>query len=199
MVVLDATVVNVALHDIRGALHFSTAGLSWVINAYTLSFGGLLLLGARAGDLLGRRRAFLGGVSVFTLASLAGGLASGPAELLIARAVQGAGGAFAAPSALALLMTMFPEARERTRAIGLYTAVSVGGAAVGLIAGGMLAEWASWRWVFFVNVPVGLVLVALAGRVLLETPRRDGQFDVAGAAASTLGMAALVYGFVSAA
>ena len=199
MVVLDATIVNVALHDIKDALHFSTAGLSWVVNAYTLSFGGLLLLGARAGDLLGRRRVFLAGISLFTLASLAGGLAAGPGELLVARAVQGVGGALASPSALALLMTMFPEARERTRAIGLYTAVSIGGAAVGLIAGGMLSEWASWRWVFFVNVPIGVALVALARPVLLETPRRSGRFDVVGALTSTLGMSALVYGFVHAA
>ena len=119
MVVLDATIVNIALQDIKSDLDFSTSGLSWVVNAYTLTFGGLLLLGARAGDLLGRRRVFLGGIALFTLASLAGGFAQNPAELLAARAVQGIGGALASPSALALLMTMFPEARERTRAIGL--------------------------------------------------------------------------------
>jgi EmrB/QacA subfamily drug resistance transporter len=199
MVVLDATIVNIALHDIKGSLGFSSAGLSWVVNAYTLTFGGLLLLGARAGDILGRRRVFLGGIALFTLASLAGGFAQNPGELLAARAVQGIGGALASPSALALLMTMFPGARERTRAIGLYTAVSIGGSAVGLIAGGMLSEWASWRWVLFVNVPIGLVLLALARPVLVETGRQPGRFDLAGALTSTLGMTALVYGFVNAA
>ena len=199
MVVLDATIVNVALHDIKSALGFSSAGLSWVVNAYTLTFGGLLLLGARAGDILGRRGVFLGGIALFTLASLVGGFAQNPAELLIARAVQGIGGALASPSALALLMTMFPNPRERTRAIGLYTAVSIGGAAVGLIAGGMLSEWASWRWVLFVNVPIGAVVFALARLTLPETDRQPGRFDLAGALTSTLGMAALVYGFVNAA
>jgi EmrB/QacA subfamily drug resistance transporter len=199
MVVLDATIVNIALHDIKNALHFSPTGLSWVVNAYTLTFGGLLLLGARAGDILGRRRTFLAGIGLFTLASLAGGFASSPGELLAARALQGVGGALASPSALALLMTMFPEPRARTRAIGLYTAVSIGGAAVGLIAGGMLSEWASWRWVFFVNVPIGVLGLLLAQQVLPETPRSRGRFDLAGALTSTVGMAALVYGFVHAA
>ncbi|MDT4977998.1 MAG: hypothetical protein QOG98_3756, partial [Pseudonocardiales bacterium] len=136
MVVLDATIVNIALPDIKSALHFSPAGLSWVVNAYTLTFGGLLLLGARAGDILGRRRTFLAGIGLFTLASLLGGFAQSSGQLLAARAVQGIGGALASPSALALLMTMFPQGRERTRAVGLYTAVSIGGSAVGLIAGG---------------------------------------------------------------
>ncbi len=199
MVVLDATIVNIALQDIKTNLGFSAAGLSWVVNAYTLTFGGLLLLGARAGDILGRRRVFLGGIALFTLASLAGGFAQNPAELLTARAIQGIGGALASPSALALLMTMFPAPRERTRAIGLYTAVSIGGSAVGLIAGGMLSEWASWRWVLFVNVPIGIVLLALARPVLPETARQHGRFDLAGALTSTIGMAALVYGFVHAA
>jgi EmrB/QacA subfamily drug resistance transporter len=199
MVVLDATIVNVALHDIKGSLGFSSAGLSWVINAYTLTFGGLLLLGARAGDILGRRRVFLGGILLFSLASLLGGFAQNPGELLAARAVQGIGGALASPSALALLMTMFPDPRARTRAIGLYTAVSIGGAAVGLIAGGMLSEWASWRWVLFVNVPIGVVLLVLARPVLPETERQPGRFDLAGALTSTVGMTALVYGFVNAA
>jgi EmrB/QacA subfamily drug resistance transporter len=199
MVVLDATIVNIALHDIKSSLGFSSAGLSWVVNAYTLTFGGLLLLGARAGDILGRRRVFLGGIALFTLASLVGGFATNPGELLAARAVQGIGGALASPSALALLMTMFPQARERTRAIGLYTAVSIGGSAVGLIAGGMLSEWASWRWVLFVNVPIGLVLLALARPALPETARQPGRFDLSGAVTSTLGMTALVYGFVNAA
>ncbi|MCU1656545.1 MAG: transporter [Pseudonocardiales bacterium] len=199
MVVLDATIVNIALHDISSALHFSPANLSWVVNAYTLTFGGLLLLGARAGDILGRRRTFLAGIALFSIASLAGGFAQTPGQLLAARAAQGVGGALASPSALALLMTMFPQGRERTRAIGLYTAVSIGGSAVGLIAGGMLSQWASWRWVLFVNVPIGVIVFALSRLVLPETPRRPGRFDLTGAITSTLGMAALVYGFVHAA
>jgi hypothetical protein len=174
MVVLDATIVNIALHDIKGALGFSPESLSWVVSAYTLTFGGLLLLGARAGDLLGRRRVFIAGIALFSLASLAGGFAHSPGELLAARAIQGIGGALASPSALALLMTMFREGRERTRAIGLYTAVSIGGAAVGLIAGGMLSEWASWRWVLFVNVPIGAALLLLSG-ILPETERQRGR------------------------
>ena len=164
MVVLDATIVNIALQDIRTDLHFSAASLSWVVNAYALTFGGLLLLGARAGDLLGRRQVFLSGLVLFTAASFVGGFAQNPAELLAARAIQGIGGALASPTALALLMTMFAEGRERTRALGLYTAVSIGGSALGLIAGGMLSEWASWRWVFFVNVPIGIAVV-IVGRV----------------------------------
>jgi EmrB/QacA subfamily drug resistance transporter len=198
MVMLDVTIVNVALHDIRTTLGFSPESLSWVVNAYTLTFGGFLLLGARAGDLLGRRRVFLAGIALFSLASLIGGFAQNPTQLLAARAAQGIGAAFASPSALALLMTMFPGTRERTRAIGLYTAVSVGGAAVGLIAGGLLSQFASWRWVLFVNVPIGAVLLLL-GPVLTETPRRRGRFDLAGAITSTLGMGAVVYAFVAAA
>jgi EmrB/QacA subfamily drug resistance transporter len=199
MVVLDATIVNIALPDIKTALGFTPSGLSWVVNAYTLTFGGLLLLGARAGDLLGRRRTFVAGLVIFTLASLAGGFATTPALLLAARAAQGVGGALASPSALALLMTMFRDGRDRTRALGLYTAVSIGGAAVGLISGGLLTQFVSWRWVLFVNVPIGLVVALLALRVLPETERRTGTFDIGGALTSTIGMASLVYGFVHAA
>ena len=199
MVTLDATIVNVALPKIQEALGFSTASLSWVINAYALTFGGLLLLGARAGDLLGRRRTFLAGIGLFTLASLAGGFATTSGSLLAARAVQGAGAALAAPSALALLTTMFAEGRERMRALGYYTAVSIGGSAVGLVAGGILTQWASWRWVMFVNVPIGIALLLAARDVLPETPRHTGRFDLTGAMTSTLGMAALVFGFVQAA
>ncbi|WP_375489486.1 MFS transporter [uncultured Jatrophihabitans sp.] len=199
MVVIDVTIVNIALHDIRRSLGFSAASLSWVVSAYTLAFGGLLLLGARAGDILGRRRMFLAGIALFTVSSLAGGFAQNPGELLAARVVQGIGGAFASPSALALLMTMFPDARERTRAIGLYAAVSVGGSALGLIAGGVLTEYASWRWVLFVNVPIGAVLLVFGRPLLTETERQHGRFDLAGALTSTLGMTSLVYGFVHAA
>jgi len=199
MVVLDETIVNVALPDIKTALGFSDSQLSWVLNAYTLTFGGLLLLGARAGDLLGRRRTFLAGITVFTFASLVGGFATTGWFLLAARALQGVGGALAAPSSLALLATMFPEGRERLRAIALYTAVSIGGGAIGLISGGMLTQWASWRWVLFVNVPIGLAVLAVGASVLPETARRKGRFDLAGALTSTIGVGALVYGFVRAA
>jgi EmrB/QacA subfamily drug resistance transporter len=199
MVVLDTSIVNIALNDIKSSLHFSTDDLSWVVNAYTLTFGGLLLLGARIGDILGRRRVFIAGLVVFTLASLLGGLAQNPTELLSARALQGIGGALASPSALALLMTAFPQGRERIRAIGLYTAVSMGGVALGLIAGGILTQYAGWRWVLFVNIPIGVVAVFVAAMVLPETPHKSGRFDLAGAFTSTLGMIGLVYGFVHAA
>ncbi|MDQ1742539.1 MAG: hypothetical protein QOE23_878 [Pseudonocardiales bacterium] len=199
MVVLDSTIVNVALPDMKTALHFSDAQLSWVLNAYTLTFGGLLLLGARAGDLLGRRMTFLAGIAIFTLASLVGGFATTGWFLLAARALQGVGGALAAPSSLALLATMFPEGRERIRAIALFTVVSIGGGAIGLIAGGMLTEWTSWRWVLFVNVPIGVVVYAIGRLVLPETARHSGRFDLAGAFTSTFGMGALVFGLVRAA
>jgi len=197
--VLDATIVNIALPGIASALHFSPENLSWVITAYTLAFGGFLLLGARAGDLLGRRRVFIAGIALFTAASFLGGLAPWSGWLLAARALQGVGGALAAPSALALLMTMFQEGQERVRAIGWYAAVSIGGGAIGLILGGLLTQWASWRWVLFVNVPIGIVVIALARRLLIETPGRNGHFDVRGALTSTIGVTALAYGFVRAA
>jgi EmrB/QacA subfamily drug resistance transporter len=199
MVVLDATIVNIALPKIQTALSFSRTDLSWVLNAYSLTFGGLLLLGARSGDLFGRRRVFLAGIALFTLSSLAGGFTTSSTLLLAARAAQGVGAAFASPSALALLMVMFKDGAERTRAIAAYTAVSIGGSAVGLVAGGMLVQWTSWRWVFFVNVPIGAVLLVLARRDLPETDRRSGKIDLPGALTSTIGMAGLVYGFVRAA
>src|SRR6201996_8926100 len=161
MVVLDATIVIVAQPHIQAALGFSGTGLEWVTNAYALTFGGLLLLGGRAGDLLGRRRMFIAGLLLFSAASLAGGLATSQAWLLAARAVQGAGGAIVAPTALALIATTFPEGRARHRALGIYSAMSVAGGAVGLLAGGLLVTYASWRWVLFVNVPIGIA-VALA-------------------------------------
>src|SRR5665213_2149547 len=199
MVVLDATIVNIALPKIQTALSFSRTDLSWVLNAYSLTFGGLLLLGARSGDLFGRRRVFLAGIALFTVASLAGGFTTSSGLLLLARSIQGVGAAFASPSALALLMITFREGAERTRAIALYTAVSIGGSAVGLVMGGVLVEFVSWRWVFFVNVPIGIVLLVLARRDLPETDRHTGRVDVPGALTSTIGMAALVYGFVQAA
>ncbi|MEU3606118.1 MFS transporter [Streptomyces sp. NPDC035033] len=198
MVVLDATIVNIALPHIQDALSFSTTDLSWVLSAYTLTFGGLLLLGGRAGDILGRRRVFMAGILLFTFASLLGGFAQEPWHLLAARALQGVGGAIASPTALALITTTFPEGPERNRAFGVFAAVSAGGGAIGLLAGGMLTEWLDWRWVLFVNVPIGLLIVFLAPRYIDESERHPGRFDVAGAATSTLGMAALVYGFIRA-
>jgi EmrB/QacA subfamily drug resistance transporter len=198
MVVLDATIVNVALPHIQSNLGFSSSSLSWVLNAYVLTFGGLLLLGARSGDLLGRRRTFLLGIGLFSASSLAGGFATAPWMLLAARALQGVGGALAAPAALALLTTIFPDGPERVRAIGLFTTVSAAGGATGLVTGGLLTQWASWRWVMFVNVPIGLAVVATGLVVLTETPRRQGHFDFAGAVTSTLGMTGVVLGLVEA-
>jgi EmrB/QacA subfamily drug resistance transporter len=199
MVVLDASVVITALPDIRTDLGFSPASLSWVQNIYALAFGGLLLLGARMGDLLGRRQVFIAGITLFTAASMLGGLAQSEIWLLAARTLQGVGAAIAAPSTLALLTISFPEGSERTRAIALYSAVASAGASIGLVLGGMLTSWISWRWSLFINVPIGVVLVALAPRYLPETERHTGEFDIAGALTSTLGMSALVYGLVRAA
>jgi EmrB/QacA subfamily drug resistance transporter len=198
MVVLDATIVNIALPHIQSALNFSTTGLSWVLNAYTVTFGGLLLLGGRAGDILGRRRVFIFGITLFAFASLLGGLAQSSGWLLGARALQGVGGAIASPTALALITTNFAEGPQRNRAFGVYAAVSGSGAAVGLLLGGMLTEWLSWRWVLFVNVPIGIVLALLAPLYISESERHPGRFDLAGALTSTAGMVALVYGFIRA-
>ncbi|HMK98882.1 MAG TPA: MFS transporter, partial [Acidimicrobiales bacterium] len=192
------TIVNVALPSMQRGLGLSAGALSWVLNAYILTFGGFLLLGARTGDLVGRRRAFLSGIALFSLSSLAGGLAVSGWALLAARALQGTGAALAAPSALSLLTTVFPEGAARVRAIALYTTVSAAGGATGLVAGGLLTELVSWRWVMFVNVPIG-VAVWLVGRVVLaETARRRGRFDLAGALSSTLGMSGIVLGLVEA-
>jgi len=199
MVVLDATIVNVALPHIQRALGFSGTNLEWVVNAYTLVFGGLLLLGGRSGDLLGRRRIFITGILLFALASLLGGFATGQAWLLTARALQGVGAALAAPTALSLIAVTFPQGPPRNRAMGVYSAMSVAGGGIGLIAGGLLTTYASWRWVMFVNVPIGLVVAGLAARVLPESDRRTGRFDIPGALTGTLGVASLVYGLSSAA
>ncbi len=198
MVVLDTTIVNVALPHIQRGLHFSGGELSWVLNAYLLTFGGLLLLGARCGDLLGRRRTFLIGVAVFSLSSLLGGFAASGWMLLAARALQGVGAALAAPSSLALLTTVFSDGPQRVRAIGLFTTVSAAGGAIGLVAGGVLTQLVSWRWVMFVNVPIGLVVWAVGRVVVHETEVRHGLFDVAGALTSTFGMAGIVLGLVEA-
>jgi EmrB/QacA subfamily drug resistance transporter len=199
MVVLDGTIVNVALPHIQNALGFSGTNLEWVVNAYTLVFGGLLLLGGRSGDLLGRRRIFIAGLLVFAGASLLGGFATDQAWLLAARAIQGAGAAMAAPTALSLIAVTFPEGPPRNRALGVYASMTVAGVAIGLIAGGLLVSYLSWRWVFFVNVPIGLVVAALATRVLPESQRSTGRFDLPGAITGTLGVGSLVYGLSSAA
>jgi len=199
MVVLDATVVNVALPHIQTALRFSDSSLEWVVNGYALALGGLLLLGGRAGDLLGRRRMFVTGLLLFSAASLAGGLATSQAWLLAARAVQGAGGAIVAPTALALIATTFPEGPPRNRAMGVYAAMSVAGGAAGLLAGGLLVAYASWRWVLFVNVPIGIGAALAALVVLPGTARRPGRFDLPGIITGTGGVAALVYGLSNAA
>jgi MFS family permease len=199
MIILDISVVITALPSIHDDLGLSTTGLSWVQNAYTLTFGGLLLLGARAGDILGRRQVFVAGIALFTFASMLGGLAQSPAWLLGARALQGVGAAIAAPSTLALLTVSFAEGPERTRAVAWYSAVAGAGGSIGLLLGGMLTSWVSWRAGLFINVPLGAVLIWLAPRYLPETERRHGRFDVAGALSSTAGMFALVYGLVRAA
>ncbi|MGN6636126.1 MAG: MFS transporter [Oryzihumus sp.] len=199
MIVLDSAIVNIALPDMQQALHIQPANLSWVVNAYTLAFGGLLLLGARAGDLFGRRTVFAVGMVLFPAASLLGGFADAGAHLFLARAAQGVGAALVAPSALAILMGLYPEPRDRTRAVGYYTIVSASGAAIGLIAGGLLTSYASWRWVMFVNVPIGLVVLALSRAALPRGRGHAGRIDVAGSLLSTAGMTALVYGFIRAA
>ena len=199
MVVLDGTIVNVALPHIQRALGFSGTGLEWVINAYAITFGGLLLLGGRAGDILGRRRVLVFGLLLFSGASLFGGFATSQWWLLTARAVQGVGGAVIAPTALALISTNFPQGAERNRAFSVYAAMAGAGAAAGLVLGGVLTTYASWRWVFFVNVPIGILVAAAAPRVLTESPRRPGRIDWAGAVTGCGGVALLVYGLSKAA
>jgi EmrB/QacA subfamily drug resistance transporter len=196
MVVLDATVVNIALAPIQRSLHFSTADLSWVIDAYSLTFGGLLLLGGRAGDVFGRRRMLMIGLAVFTGASLLGGLATTPTWLLVTRAVQGIGAALASPSTLSLISATFDEGPARNRALGIFTAVSAGGGSLGLVLGGALTSWVSWRWVLFINVPIGIAIIALAPRFVPEPPRNGGRLDVAGAALVTSGLAGVIYAFI---
>src|ERR1700727_983878 len=172
MVVLDTTIVNVALPHIQECLALSGGELSWVLNGYLLTFGGLLLLRARSGDLLGRPRPFLAGIAIFTVSSLFGGLAVSGWMLLSARALQGVGAALAAPSSLALLTTLFSEGSQRTRAIALFTTVSAAGGAIGLVAGGALTQLVSWRWVMFVNVPIGIAVLLVGRLVLPATERR---------------------------
>ncbi|MFD7074364.1 MFS transporter [Nocardioides sp. NPDC059952] len=199
MMTLDASIVTTALTHIKTELGFTDSSLSWIQNAYVLAFGGLLLLGARAGDLLGRRRVFIAGTALFTAASLLAGLAPSAELLIAARTLQGLAAAFAIPSTLALLITSFPEPEERTRAIAIYSAVIGAGASVGIIVGGVFTEYLSWRWGLLINVPLGILVLVLAPRFLPETERQSGRVDLLGALTVTLGMSALVYGLVEAA
>src|SRR6202521_292166 len=187
VVVIDASIVNVALPSIGAHLHFSRDDLSWVVNAYTLTFGGFLLLGGRLADLLGRRRMFMIGLVVFSLASLAGGLAQSEPWLIVARATQGLGAAIVSPSALSIITTTFAEGAERNRALGVWGAVAGAGGAAGVLLGGILTSGLSWRWVLFVNVPIGLVCAFLAPRLLLESKAEDGpeRLETPGAGAQT--------------
>jgi EmrB/QacA subfamily drug resistance transporter len=199
MVVLDATIVNIALPTMGDYFHKSQTSMTWALNAYTLAFGGLLLLGGRSGDILGRRRMFIIGLGLFTFGSLLGGLSSTFEMLLVGRIIQGVGGAIASPTALSLITNSFEEGKERTRAIAIYAAVSGAGAALGLLLGGVLTEYLSWRWVLFVNVPIGVVLIIGGFVYLHESERHRGRFDIVGALLSVAGMVALVYGFIHAA
>ena len=199
MLVLDELIVNTALPHIQRALGFSGTGLEWIVTGYAITFGGLLMLGGRSGDVLGRRRMFIAGVTAFALASLLGGLATTAWWLIASRAVQGAAAAVAAPAALSLIAVTFPEGAQRNRALGVYAAMTGMGGAVGVIAGGLLTTYASWRWVFFVNVPIGLLLAAGARYVIPETQRHPRHLDLPGAITGTAGFALLVYGLTRAA
>jgi EmrB/QacA subfamily drug resistance transporter len=192
MLVLDDTIVNVALPSMQRSLHLATSHLNWVISFYALAFGGLLLVGGRAGDLLGRLKVFRFGIIVFTLASLAGGFAPAGGALIAARVVQGCGAAIAAPGALSLLATTFPAGSARTRALGVYGAMGGLGSVVGLLLGGALTEYLSWRWVLFINAPIA-VLVLLGTGVLVPGDTERGTLDVPGAVAATLGIGSLIY------
>ena len=200
MVVLDVTIVNVALPSIQKGLHFSPTSLQWVINGYTLVFGGFLLLGGRAADLIGRKRLFAAGVALFSLASLVNGFAQSPAMLIGGRALQGLGAALVSPAALSIITTTFTSNEDRTRALGVWSGIAAGGGAVGLLLGGVLTDLLSWQWIFFVNVPVGVMALALTQRFVPES-RVTGEnrsFDLAGAASVTAGLVLIVFAIVKA-
>ncbi len=200
VVVLDASIVNVALPSIGRALNFSQENLPWVVNAYVLTFGGFLLLGGRMADLLGRRAMFMSGLVLFAAASLAGGLAQSEGWLIAARAVQGLGAAILSPAALSIVTTTFTEGAERNRALGVWGAVAGSGGAAGVLLGGMLTEWAGWEWVLWVNVPIGVAAAALAPRLVRESrsPSTSRRFDALGAVSITAGLSILVYALVDA-
>jgi EmrB/QacA subfamily drug resistance transporter len=200
VVVLDASIVNVALPTIKEALDFSEGSLPWVVNAYVLTFGGFLLLGGRLADLLGRRRVFMAGLVLFALASLAGGLAANSGQLIAARAVQGLGAAILSPAALSIVATTFRDGAERNKALGIWGAVAGSGGAAGVLLGGVLTETLGWEWVFWVNVPIGIGAAALAPSLIAETRAEDEvrHFDVAGATTITLGLSAFVFALLDA-
>src|SRR4051794_16956031 len=195
MIVLDATIVNVALPSIQDDLHFSASDLAWVVNAYLIAFGGLLLLAGRAGDLLGQRRVFLAGLTVFTAASVLCAVAVSQEMLVISRFIQGVGGALTSAVILGMIVTMFPEPREQAKALGVYGFVASAGGSIGLLAGGVLTDAISWHWIFFINLPIGLV-TGLAARRLIE-PRpglgRSAGTDAFGAVLLTAGVKLGVY------
>src|SRR3984885_2530507 len=198
VVVIDASIVNVALPSIGRALHFSRTDLPWVVNAYALTFGGFLMLGGRMADLLGRRRMFMLGLALFSVASFAGGVAQSEGWLLAARAVQGMGAAIVSPAALSILVTTFADGAERNRALGIWGAVAGAGGAAGGLLGGVLTRGLGWRWGLFLNVPIGIIAAMLAPRTLLESRAEDGgtTFDLPGAVTVTAGLALLVYAVV---
>jgi MFS family permease len=198
MVVLDATIVNVALPSIQKSLHLSPSDLQWVVNAYTLMFGGFLLLGGRMADLMGRKKLFLAGLTVFTIASLLDGLAQSSEFLIFARGLQGLGAALVSPAALSVIMTTFEEGEERTKALGVWSGIAAGGAAVGLLAGGVLTELLDWRWIFFVNVPIGIATFAASLRWVPESKVdvEHRSYDIFGAVTVTAGLITLVYGII---
>jgi EmrB/QacA subfamily drug resistance transporter len=200
VIVIDASIVNVALPSIGAHLHFARADLSWVVNAYTLTFGGFLLLGGRMADLLGRRRMFMLGLVLFSVASFSGGIAQSEGWLIAARAVQGLGAAIVSPAALSIITTTFAEGAERNRALGVWGAVAGAGGAAGVLLGGILTSGLSWRWVLFVNVPIGIAAAMLAPRTLLESRAEDAgkSFDLPGAVTVTAGLSLLVYAVVDA-
>jgi len=199
MVILDATIVNVALPSIQTDLGLSPSNLQWIINAYTLVFAGFLLLGGRMGDLLGRKRLFMIGLVIFTAASFLNGIAQTSGMLIGFRALQGLGAALISPAALSIISTTFAEGKERSRALGVWAAIAIGGSAVGLVLGGALTEWLSWRWIFFVNVPVGIIAFFAAARLVPESKDEHEHkgYDVGGAVTVTGGLMILVYGLVT--
>jgi EmrB/QacA subfamily drug resistance transporter len=200
MVVLDATIVNVALPAIKSDLHISDANLQWIVNAYTLLFGGFLLLGGRAADLFGRRNLFVAGVTLFSAASLVNGLASSEEMLIGARAAQGLGAALMSPAALAVITTSFAEGAERTKALSIWAAIASGGSAVGLLLGGILTDALSWEWIFFINVPIGVAILFASLRLVPNSKVEGGSrhFDLVGAISVTAGLLVLVYAIVKA-
>src|SRR5438445_402888 len=198
MVVLDVAIVNVALPTIKNALNFSDANLQWVVSAYTLTFGGFLMLGSRIADLLGRKRLFMAGLVLFSAASLACGLSQSDTQLIVFRAIQGLGAAVISPAALAILTTTFAEGEERNKALGIWGAIAGMGGAVGVLLGGVLTDKVSLEWIFFLNVPIGLAVIAAGQQVLQESrvEMETRSFDVLGAVTVTGGLTALVYGLV---